>query len=217
MKAVVADDVTLEHQADLAVRPAIHLEQSARRDPQAGLLERLPHGRLARVLAAIDPAAGGGPTHAVAVIGLPHEQHTTVGVAHERNRADREPWIKQADGEAPRPERQVAPDDEQEAVSGPQPAPCDPSDHRPECTSHGRYSCRAWRAWQGEIMPREPRLQAEAELGDRYPARSSSGASPWLALGIVLVAVSLVAIGTMVVLRSLQGETPGTSRLADAT
>ena len=66
-------------------------------------------------------------------------------------------------------------------------------------------------------MPREPRVQAEAELGDRYPARSSPGATLWLALGIVLVAVSLVAIGTMVVLRSLQGETPGTSRLANAT
>src|SRR4051812_5420098 len=72
----------------------------------------------------------------------------------------------------------------------------------PECTSRGRYSCRAW---QGEIMPREPRVQAQAELGDRFQARSSPGLSPWLVAGFVVVAVSLVAIGPMVALRSLEG------------
>src|SRR6188508_2308474 len=66
-------------------------------------------------------------------------------------------------------------------------------------------------------MPEERRLQAQAELGERYRTQSSPGVSPWLVAGIVVLALSLVAIGTMVVLRSLQGGTPGTARLPDPT
>ena len=55
---MVADDPALEDQADLAVRPAVDLQEAAGHDVQAGLLERLAHGGLARVLAAIEPAAG---------------------------------------------------------------------------------------------------------------------------------------------------------------
>src|SRR5215210_1609230 len=84
----------------------------------------------------------------------------------------------------------------------------------PECTSHGRYSCRAW---QGEIMPRERRVQAQAELGDRFQARGSPGLSPWMVVGFVVVAVSLVAIGTMVVLRSLDGGGSSSARPPDPT
>ncbi len=60
-------------------------------------------------------------------------------------------------------------------------------------------------------------MQAQAELGDRSRARSLPGASPWLVLGIVVLAVSLVAIGAMVVLRSLQDDLPGAARLPGAT
>jgi beta-N-acetylhexosaminidase len=66
-------------------------------------------------------------------------------------------------------------------------------------------------------MPGERRLQAQAELGDRHRARGSPGVSPWLVLGIVVLAASLVGIGAMVVLRSLQGDGSGAARRPDLT
>ena len=66
-------------------------------------------------------------------------------------------------------------------------------------------------------MPQERRVQAQAELGDRYQARSSPGTSPWLVLGIVTLALSLVAVGAMVVFRSLQSDGGGVARLPEAT
>ena len=66
-------------------------------------------------------------------------------------------------------------------------------------------------------MPREPRLQSQAELGERYQARSSPGVSPWLVIGIVVLAASLVAVGAAVVLSTLQGDGRGTAQRPDAT
>src|SRR5262245_17676292 len=54
-------------------------------------------------------------------------------------------------------------------------------------------------------MPRERRVQAEAELGRRYRVEGSPGTSPWLVAGIVVLAVSLVAVGAMVVMASMGG------------
>jgi beta-N-acetylhexosaminidase len=66
-------------------------------------------------------------------------------------------------------------------------------------------------------MPGERRLQAQAELGGQHRARGSPGVSPWLVLGIVVLAASLVGIGAMVVLRSLQGDGSGAARRPDLT
>src|SRR5688572_20947411 len=53
------------------------------------------------------------------------------------------------------------------------------------------------------MEPRERRVQAQAELGGRRRTRGSRGTSPLLVVGIVVLATSLVAIGAMVVLSSL--------------
>ena len=52
-------------------------------------------------------------------------------------------------------------------------------------------------------MRREPPLQAQAELGRRRRTQGSSGASPLVVAGIVLLAASLVAVGALVVVKSL--------------
>src|SRR4051794_20388229 len=55
-------------------------------------------------------------------------------------------------------------------------------------------------------MPRERRVQAEADWGRRSGARAGSGpVSPWLVVGVVFLAASLVAVGAVVVLSSLNG------------
>ena len=66
-------------------------------------------------------------------------------------------------------------------------------------------------------MPRERRVQAQAELGERYRAQGGAGVSPWLVAGIVVLALSLVAIGALVVVRSLRGDLPGVARAPDPT
>ena len=58
-------------------------------------------------------------------------------------------------------------------------------------------------------MPREPRVQAQAQLGGRSRGRGSAGASPGLVIGIVVLAVSLVAVGALVTIGSLRGDGPG--------
>jgi beta-glucosidase-like glycosyl hydrolase len=53
-------------------------------------------------------------------------------------------------------------------------------------------------------MPRERRVQAEAEWGQRPGARAGSGPmSPWLVVGIVFLAASLVAVGAIVAFSAL--------------
>src|SRR5689334_13111831 len=66
-------------------------------------------------------------------------------------------------------------------------------------------------------MPRERRVHAEAGLGDRYRARSSPGTSPWLVIGVVLLAASLLAVGAMVVLSSIGPSRLGAARPPDPT
>src|SRR5438105_2354577 len=60
-------------------------------------------------------------------------------------------------------------------------------------------------------MPREPRVQTHAEFGDQYRTRGSPGVSPWLVVGIVVLAASLVAVGALVVLSSLDLRGTGTA------
>src|SRR5215207_2956893 len=66
-------------------------------------------------------------------------------------------------------------------------------------------------------MPRERRVQAEAGLGERYRTRSSSGVSAWVVVGIVVLAASLVAVGAMVVMSSLDPARLVTGRPPDPT
>ena len=66
-------------------------------------------------------------------------------------------------------------------------------------------------------MPRERPVQAQAELGERYRAQGGPAVSPWLVAGIVVLALSLVAIGALVVVRSLRGDLPGVARAPDPT
>jgi beta-glucosidase-like glycosyl hydrolase len=61
-------------------------------------------------------------------------------------------------------------------------------------------------------MPRERRLQADARLGERDRKAASPGVSPWLVIGIVALAASLVAIGAIVILGSLGGDRGNTGQ-----
>src|SRR3954463_9310792 len=63
-------------------------------------------------------------------------------------------------------------------------------------------------------MPREPEVQAQAKLGGRNRARSSAGVSPFVVVGIVALAASLVAVGAIVVFNSFG---PGPFRPPDPT
>jgi beta-N-acetylhexosaminidase len=60
-------------------------------------------------------------------------------------------------------------------------------------------------------------VQAQAGLGDRYRTRGSAGTSPWLVLGIAVLAASLVAVGAVVVLDSLNLWRPNAARLPEPT
>ena len=60
-------------------------------------------------------------------------------------------------------------------------------------------------------------MLAEAAMGRRSSARSTSGPSPWTVIGMLLVAVSLVVVGTFVVLDSLNASGGSISRAPDPT
>lgn len=58
-------------------------------------------------------------------------------------------------------------------------------------------------------------MQAQAGLGERYRTQGGPAVSPWLVAGIVVLAVSLMAFGALVVMRSLRGDVPDAARPPD--